>query len=206
MNSATMWLLAACLQCASANIASPEAYDVTLCGGGNIQVQLVGSAGASFEIYTADGYPIVRTEPDEGDCATYVYASVTDAGEIVASTQAVNASLDMGDHDYHADLKKLSGGLLRTRTRRQLDLDPVPVPIPIPLPSGDQSVMRNLVVLVRFADHVDRCLPSVADMDKLFNSDTYTYDASGVPVRATLFSMYVAVTLRILAPQPPHMR
>jgi hypothetical protein len=175
----------------SANNASPETYDVALCGGrGTIQVQLVGSAGASFEINAVDNCPILRVDDvqDRADCAVYVYASVSDAGEVVASAQAVDSASDMGDHDYHADLNRMYNGLQVAQGRR-LELDaavPVPVPIAAASPSGARVVMRNLVVLVRFADHVNRCLPSVSDIDKLFNSDTYTYDASGVPVRTRL--------------------
>ena len=191
---------------AGANLASPEAYDVVLCDGrGTVQVQLVGSAGASFEINTADNSPILRVDDyayayeygakaqDPPGCSTYMYASVTDAGEVVASTQAVDSASDLGDHDYHADLRKMYTSSQAARSRR-LDADeaaaaaavPVPVPIPTSLPSGGRTVMRNLVVLVRFADHASRCLPSASDIDKLFNSDTYTYDAAGVPVRTQL--------------------
>ena len=184
-----MCVWAAGLACfGSANNASPETYDVVLCSGGVIQVQLVGSAGMSFEVNTADNWPIARVDDAvEPGCADYAYASVSDDGQVVASTEAVGSNASREAYDYRADLRKLGAGFQVAR-RRLLDLEavsdaPVPVPIPPPLPSGERSVMRNLVVLVRFADHVNRCLPSVSDMDKLFNSDTYTYDAGGNPVR-----------------------
>jgi hypothetical protein len=44
------------------------------------------------------------------------------------------------------------------------------------------GVMKNLVVLVRFADHVDRCLPPQSDFDELFNADTASVDKNGACV------------------------
>jgi M6 family metalloprotease-like protein len=128
---------------------------------------LHGSTPDRSFVTDANGYTVVQDQ----STSNYVYAIMnTTSGALIPSTFLVG----MTDPALKGIPKRLVPTLYRDQTNRLLledttdqDYDEVPMPVHrrLTLP----SVIKNVVVLVRFSNHRSRVLPSVSDFNILFN-------------------------------------
>lgn len=163
---------------ASACDANPTPYDVELADPGtSFEVRLVGSEHGSFEISEGTGHPVlpIFDWTDKSKVANYQYASFEDGVFVGTGTNVTDVKPEeMGFHSWQRDLHQLYQTDHSLERRRLMEGAPeyeFDEKLGRRRLVGSVGVLKNLVVLVRFADHTTRCLPPQEDFDTLFNSD-----------------------------------
>jgi hypothetical protein len=154
--------------------ASPRPFDTPVG-----KLKLVGNERSHRLVEVASGYTVVRAPPNSASQPQppYFYATLDDAGEVVASRYPVGHNLDpttvpelKRDVITRRIAPNHSGRRLGThRENRQLSRALASV-------TGGVVTIKNLVMRLRFADHVNRELPSTT---------AYTRLMSGVDTRGS---------------------
>jgi len=139
--------------------ASPHPFEATQPDGSKITMRVRGSASFHW-LEDKDGYTVVQQDK------TYVYAQPGDDGRLVPSRWVV------GKHD------PVAAGLVKhtlpSREVRESSAAAASSPVPgtedVPSPVPARGDVKNIVILLRFANHTERQLPSDSDFNTIFNA------------------------------------
>jgi hypothetical protein len=153
------------LRVAEANIAAPYAFNANQPDGAQIALMLSGDEWNN-RLQDTNGYTVVETK--QNGRRRYVYAGgVDNNGDLVGTAHEVGKvrpdrlGLPKGirgrgrNRDDIANSTSRSSRLRETMRMRRL---------------ASTGTLKNLVVMVRFADHASRPLPDTASLNILFNN------------------------------------
>ncbi|MFN8641614.1 MAG: M6 family metalloprotease domain-containing protein [Candidatus Binatia bacterium] len=140
-------------------MASPHPFEVRQPDGQRVQLHIRGDEHFHW-LEDADGYTVMR---DQG---AYVYATLDASGRMAATTMRVGrgnpAAAGLARRVLPEPAKRAYSELATMGARG--------VAPAAPRPAAPVGTVRNLVVLMRFSDHLSRPVPSPATVDTIFNA------------------------------------
>ena len=154
-------------QSAWATTASPHPYTVEQPDGSRIKLYLRGNPAYRWE-EDEDGYTVLRRN------GRYLYARRGSSGRLEATSHEVGK------------INPRAVGLTRRIRASAAVRDALRVNGPAgaesahehaPMAVATQGTLKNLVVLIRFADHTSRTQPSIDALDSLFNATSFNSNA-----------------------------
>eukprot|EP00538_Stauroneis_constricta_P000223 CAMPEP_0119550752 /NCGR_PEP_ID=MMETSP1352-20130426/4209_1 /TAXON_ID=265584 /ORGANISM="Stauroneis constricta, Strain CCMP1120" /LENGTH=1028 /DNA_ID=CAMNT_0007596701 /DNA_START=754 /DNA_END=3840 /DNA_ORIENTATION=+ len=156
---------------AMAMMANPEPFELTQPDGSTIHCRLIGDEDFHDMVDMHD-YTVVKNSADE-----YVYAHLASDGEIAPTKYVVGKSNPKAMHiPKHVAAKHHAATGYRKLTKDAVgDDDAAALVANVDQnhrrAARSQGKVKNIVLLIRFSDHVNRALPTAAEISELMNAD-----------------------------------